>query len=103
MGRARKCSSWCRYRDNRLVDVADRAGARRSRRCCGLVARPDEEGAPTRDALVTARAFTVLLNRRARHGAVRAKHATVARLRLQPRAAAPTIVEELAGVGRQGL
>jgi hypothetical protein len=40
------------------------------------------------------------LDRRARHRAVRAKYATVTRLRFQARAAAPAVVEELAGVRR---
>src|SRR6516162_5653676 len=42
------------------------------------------------------------LNRRARHGAERAKHAAVAGLRLQHRVAASALVEELARVGRHG-
>src|ERR1700722_10504618 len=43
------------------------------------------------------------LYRRARHGAIRAKHATIARLRFQPFAAAFAIIEELAGVRRHDL
>jgi hypothetical protein len=68
-----------------------------------IAARPDEEGAPTRDALVTARAFAVLLNRRARHGAIGAEHAAIAGLGLKPAAAAAAVVEELAGVRRHSL
>ena len=58
---------------------------------------------PLHPSKAAARALAILLDRWARHAAIRAKHATVARSRLQPRAAAPTVVEELAGVGRHVL
>jgi len=43
------------------------------------------------------------LNRWAPHRSVRAKHTTVARLRLEPRAAALAVIENLAGVDRHEL
>jgi hypothetical protein len=42
----------------------------------------------------------ILLNRRARHRAIRAEHAAIARKGFKPLAAALAVVEELAGVGR---
>ena len=53
--------------------------------------------------LATANAFAVLLDGRARHGAIGAEHAAVTRLRFQPSAAAVAAVEELAGIGWHGL
>ena len=41
-----------------------------------------------------------MLNRRARHRAIRAEHAAIARKGFKPLAAAFAVVEELAGVGR---
>jgi hypothetical protein len=46
------------------------------------------------------RAAIPCLDRRARHRAVRAKHATVARLRLKPLVAPFAVIEKLASVGR---
>jgi hypothetical protein len=43
------------------------------------------------------------LNGRARHGAVRTEHATIAWQRFQPLAASFAVIEELARVGRHGL
>jgi hypothetical protein len=47
--------------------------------------------------------LAVYLDRRARHGSVGAVNAAIARLGLEPGAAALTVVEELAGVCRHGL
>lgn len=55
------------------------------------------------EALRTARALAILLDRGAWHRAVGAEHAAVASERLKPRSAALAVVEELAGVGRHGL
>jgi superfamily I DNA/RNA helicase len=48
-------------------------------------------------------AFLVLLHRRTGNRTIGAKHAAIARKRLQSRAAAFAVIEELAGVGRHGL
>jgi hypothetical protein len=47
-------------------------------------------------------ASTHCLDRRARHRAIGAEHATISLLRTQCRAAAGTFVKELAGIGRHG-
>ena len=67
--------------------------------CCGIHWH-DERARLTKGSggLAAASALAVLLDRRAGHGAVRAKHAAVARQRLQPSAAALAVIEELAGV-----
>jgi hypothetical protein len=44
-------------------------------------------------------ALSVLLDRRARHRAVRTEHATVVCERLEPRSAALAVIEKLASVG----
>ena len=48
-------------------------------------------------------ATQVGLDRRARHRAVRAEHAAIARERLEPFATALAVIEELAGIGRHRL
>ena len=52
------------------------------------------------DLLAAASGLTILLDRRTRHGGVRAKHAAVASQGLQPGATALAVIEDLAGVGR---
>src|ERR1700686_4674311 len=48
-------------------------------------------------------ATQIALYRRARHGAVRAEHAAIAREGLEPFATALAVIEELAGIGRHRL
>jgi hypothetical protein len=59
--------------------------------------------AANRGGLLPTTTFVVLLDRRARHGAVRAEHAAVSSQRLKPGATGLAVVKELARIGRHRL